>query len=115
MTNDYKTELIDLLETVIKESASDLHLSEGRNPTIRVAGSLIPLARKPVLKKEDTDAILSLLVTNEMRAQFETKINLPESEAKERALTMPEIQKWLGDVEIKKVIFIPNKIINFVI
>src|SRR3989344_5321803 len=71
MTNDYKTELIDLLETVIKESASDLHLSEGRNPTIRVAGSLIPLARKPVLKKEDTDAILSLLVTHEMRAQFE--------------------------------------------
>src|SRR3989344_1589680 len=71
MTNDYKTELIDLLETVIKESASDLHLSEGRNPTIRVAGALIPLARKPVLKRDDTDAMLSLLVSANMKTQFE--------------------------------------------
>jgi twitching motility protein PilT len=67
---EYKKELIDLLETVIKEGASDLHLSEGRSPTIRVAGSLIPLARKPALKREDTDAILSILVTPEMKAQF---------------------------------------------
>src|SRR3989344_5998961 len=71
MSTDYKTELNDLLETVIKEGASDLHLSEGRNPTIRVAGALIPLARKPVLKRDDTDAMLSLLVSANMKAQFE--------------------------------------------
>lgn len=70
MQNDYKAELNDLLETVIKEGASDLHLSEGRNPTIRVSGALIPLARKPKLKKEDTEGILSILVTADMRAQF---------------------------------------------
>ncbi len=71
MPNDYKTELADLLETVIKEGASDLHLSQGRNPTIRVSGALIPLARKPILKREDTDAILNLLVTPKMKAVFE--------------------------------------------
>ena len=65
------------------------------------------------IREENTMVVVQ--INGKMRAQFETKINLPESEAKERALTMPEIQKWLGDVEIKKVIFIPNKIINFVI
>ncbi|MES2059887.1 MAG: PilT/PilU family type 4a pilus ATPase [Patescibacteria group bacterium] len=67
---EYKKELNDLLETVIKEGASDIHLSEGRSPTIRVSGSLIPLARKAALKREDTEAILSLLVTPEMKSQF---------------------------------------------
>jgi twitching motility protein PilT len=71
MINDYKAELNDLLETVIKEGASDLHLSEGRSPTLRVSGALIPLARKPMLKKEDTDAMLALLVTADMKAQFD--------------------------------------------
>lgn len=67
---DYKAELTDLLETVIKEGASDLHLSEGRNPTIRVAGVLIPLARKPILKREDTEAMLSILTVQAMRDEF---------------------------------------------
>ena len=69
-TEEYKKELSDLLEIVIKEGASDLHLSEGRQPTIRIAGSLIPLARKPALKKEDTEAMLSLMVRHEMKEQF---------------------------------------------
>ncbi len=76
MPNDYKTELSDLLETVIKEGASDIHLSEGRSPTIRVSGALIPLVRKPALKREDTESILSILVTPEMKADFVKKKEL---------------------------------------
>lgn len=64
-TLDHRKELEELVETVVREGASDLHLSEGRAPTIRVNGNLIPLVKKPALKKEDTNAFLSLLTTKE--------------------------------------------------
>ena len=48
--DNYKKELDELIETVIKEGASDLHLSEGRLPTLRVTGNLIPLAKKQIFR-----------------------------------------------------------------
>jgi Tfp pilus assembly pilus retraction ATPase PilT len=38
MSKDYKKFLNELVATVVKEGASDLHMSEGRSPIIRVAG-----------------------------------------------------------------------------
>ncbi|MFZ2038369.1 MAG: PilT/PilU family type 4a pilus ATPase [Minisyncoccia bacterium] len=67
---DYKAELDDLIITTIKEGASDLHLSEGRHPTIRVAGVLLPLIRKPVLTKKDTLAITEHLLSKENIEKF---------------------------------------------
>jgi twitching motility protein PilT len=60
---DYKGEMDELIEIVIAESGSDIHLSVGSHPMIRVSGSLIPLLKKPVLSQEDalgfTRALLS--------------------------------------------------------
>ncbi|HYC34613.1 MAG TPA: ATPase, T2SS/T4P/T4SS family, partial [Candidatus Paceibacterota bacterium] len=67
---EYKSELVDLIESVIREGASDLHLSEGHVPTLRVNGGLIPLMKKEVLKREDTDAFLSLLMSAEYKKLF---------------------------------------------
>ncbi len=67
---DYKNELNDLIDSVIREGASDLHISEGRVPTLRVNGVLIPLVKKDPLKREDTDAFLSLLMTVENKKLF---------------------------------------------
>jgi twitching motility protein PilT len=53
-TMDYKAELENLLEAVIQENGSDLHLSVGRHPTMRVSGFLVPLLKKQALSKEDT-------------------------------------------------------------
>ncbi len=47
-----------LLDTVIKEGGSDLHLSVGSHPVIRVSGSLVPLVQQSILKKEDTEGML---------------------------------------------------------
>ena len=68
---EYKKELDELLETVVREGASDLHLSEGRHPTIRVAGSLVPLTRKAELTREDTGAFLDIMIRPEIRKVFE--------------------------------------------
>lgn len=67
---DYKTELADLVKIVANEGASDLHLSEGRRPTIRVSGFLIPLVKKNILTKEDLDGIISELISKENKEIF---------------------------------------------
>ena len=60
---DFKTSLAELIKTVVNEGASDLHLSEGRHPTIRVSGMLLPLVKHPELSKEDTAGLLNELLS----------------------------------------------------
>jgi twitching motility protein PilT len=67
---DYKVFLNELVKIVVNEGASDLHLSEGRNPTIRVSGMLLPLVKHPVLTKEDTAGLLSQLLNEKNRELF---------------------------------------------
>lgn len=67
---DYKNELNDLIKTVFQEGASDLHLSEGKKPTIRVSGMLLPLVKRDVISKEMIVGILSELVTKDNRDFF---------------------------------------------
>ncbi|MEK7636646.1 MAG: PilT/PilU family type 4a pilus ATPase [Patescibacteria group bacterium] len=64
-----------ILEAALKESASDIHITVGRNPTIRMDGVLIPLLKFPIVdanfSKEFADILLS---SEEARARFiETK------------------------------------------
>ncbi len=67
---DYQKEFQDLIQTVIKENASDLHLSEGRYPTIRVGGFLVPLMHKSIITKEDTEHFLDVVMIPEDKALF---------------------------------------------
>lgn len=71
MSKDYALELDELLETVIKEGASDLHLSVARNPTLRVSGTLIPLVSKSILTEEDTKGLLYQLLSEVNKKDFE--------------------------------------------
>ncbi|MEK7081771.1 MAG: PilT/PilU family type 4a pilus ATPase [Patescibacteria group bacterium] len=71
---DYAKELEQLIITVIKEGGSDLHIAEGRHPTIRVTGALIPLLKHKVLSKDDTLGFVTELLTSENKKRFlETK------------------------------------------
>ncbi|MDP1624890.1 MAG: PilT/PilU family type 4a pilus ATPase [bacterium] len=70
MANDYKKEFEELVGVVVKESASDLHISTGRYPTIRVGGFLIPLMNKKTITEEDTEGFMSVVITPEDRALF---------------------------------------------
>ncbi|KKS77551.1 MAG: twitching motility protein [Parcubacteria group bacterium GW2011_GWC1_43_11b] len=62
--SDYQKELEELIAIVAQEGASDLHLSVDAHPTIRVAGSLIPVVKKPKLTADQTLG-LALAVLNE--------------------------------------------------
>ena len=67
---DYKKELDDLIRVVFQEGASDLHLSEGKKPTIRVSGMLLPLVKREVLSKDMISGILSELISKENKEYF---------------------------------------------
>jgi len=70
MKDTYKLLLEDLINTVYKEGGSDLHLSEGRYPVIRVDGVLIPLIKKEVLSGEQIQSFLDELLTPVNREKF---------------------------------------------
>ena len=62
----------DLLMEVVNRRASDLHLSVGAHPTVRVRGGLTPLTEYPKLSSTDTREIVYSILTSEQRQRLET-------------------------------------------
>ena len=58
------------IENLIQENASDLHLSEGRIPVMRVEGSLVPLEKYSVTNTADIKAMLDELLTQKQKESF---------------------------------------------
>lgn len=64
------TVLSGLIDTLTREGGSDLHLSANRQPTIRVAGTLLPLTKNGALSPEDMEAIAREVMTEEEYTEF---------------------------------------------
>ena len=62
----------DLLLDVLERRASDLHLTAGSQPMIRVRGRLIALDEYPKLMPADTREIIYGILTNDQRQRLET-------------------------------------------
>jgi len=62
----------DLLLEVIERNASDLHLTAGAHPTVRVRGQLQPLEDYPVMTTEQTREIVYSILSNDQRQRLET-------------------------------------------
>lgn len=60
---DHSSKLKELIDIVAREGASDLHLTVGEPPTIRVAGNLIPLVKQSELGAEDTLGLLKAMLS----------------------------------------------------
>ena len=63
--NNYQAQLEELLELTIKEQASDLHLSFNHQPTLRMAGRLVPLLKNKKLSSEDTQGLARALTQDD--------------------------------------------------
>ena len=64
---DIKKELKELIETVIREAASDLHIATSRYPVIRVTGELITLVTHPIPTHDEVVAILKELLVGDQK------------------------------------------------
>ncbi len=65
----------ELLELVIQKKASDLHISVGLPPVLRIDGKLVQTDFEP-LKPEDTKALIYSILTLEQRKILEQKLEL---------------------------------------
>ena len=68
--SNQKALLDKLINTIVEQGGADLHLSEGRHPTIRVNNDLVPLSSHNVLTKEDTAAFLKLMLNEDKMKSF---------------------------------------------
>jgi twitching motility protein PilT len=62
----------DLLVEMIGRRASDLHLTAGARPTIRVRGRLVGLENYPVLTPAGTREVIYSILNNDQRQRLET-------------------------------------------
>jgi len=62
----------DVLIEVLERNASDLHVTAGAPPTIRVRGRLTPLEDFPMLTPADTREIVYSILNNDQRQRLET-------------------------------------------
>jgi len=67
---DAKQYLEELLLTTAQQGATDLHLSPGHYPTIRIDSRLIMLSNKKILDKETLDGLVFALLGEERKARF---------------------------------------------
>jgi leucyl-tRNA synthetase len=68
----------------------------------------------PELAKEETVTIV-VQVNGKLRDKFEVERDLPEDEVKEKALGLSRIHNLVGGREIRKLIYVKNKIVNIVV
>lgn len=68
--------LTDLLVIVLERNASDLHLTAGARPTIRLNGSLMPLEDRPVLTPPVLQQMMYEILTQRQRERFEEELEL---------------------------------------
>jgi twitching motility protein PilT len=69
-------EYSQILLEVVRRNASDLHLTAGVPPMLRVRGRLAPLEGYPKLNPEDTREFIYSILTTEQRRRLETDLQL---------------------------------------
>jgi twitching motility protein PilT len=62
---EYAPTLKKYLNVILHEGASDLHLSVGAHPIIRISGSLLPMLKEPIMTAEDTAGFLQVMIGKE--------------------------------------------------
>jgi len=66
-------------------------------------------------KTENENIVIVVQVNGKVRSQFEAVVGISENEAKNKAISDNNVKKYVEGKEIKKVIFVPNKLINIVV
>jgi len=67
-----------------------------------------------IKKTQELEIKIMIQINGKVRASYQTHFGVKEDEVSSQARTLPEVEKWLINKEIKKVVFVPNKLINFV-
>jgi twitching motility protein PilT len=67
---DYLGYLKKLLDIAVKQEASDLDISVGHSPNIRITGQLVPLSQEPKITPKDSEGLAFSLMTEMQKKKF---------------------------------------------
>jgi twitching motility protein PilT len=70
---DYQKKLAELMILAAQQGASDLHLSVGKHPTVRIDGNLVPVSNEPILTPEMTAGLIGALLNEEQQETLITE------------------------------------------
>lgn len=73
---EYGEQLKKLLLTTAKKGASDLHITVGKRPTVRMDSSLVPLGKEDIVTKRDAEGLVMALLTEEQQKKFKKQKQL---------------------------------------
>jgi len=88
-------DLKELLQYAVTKNASDLHITEGLAPTLRIDGELEPTSY-PMLKREDTKKLIYAILNDEQKVKFETNLELDFS------IFIPDVSRFRVNVHLQK-------------
>src|SRR3990167_7247054 len=69
-------EISELLSLCIKENASDLHLSPGEPPILRIHGDLFPMQNLSVLNAQTTQNLIYSIMSNAQQKELEANLDI---------------------------------------
>ena len=64
---NYQAQIDELLETAAKNNASDIHISVGRYPTLRIDDRLVTLSKQPIVTAESAEGLVNCLLSKEQK------------------------------------------------
>ncbi|MBU1167586.1 type IV pilus twitching motility protein PilT [Patescibacteria group bacterium] len=70
MASSYKTKIESYLEVVLSQGASDLHITVGKPPSIRVDARLFPIEGEVELDEKGTEGLIKALLDEEQLAKY---------------------------------------------
>ncbi len=109
---NYTEELKELLNIAVRQQASDLHISVGHPPTLRIAGRLVPLVKIRKLNPTDTQGLAFAMLSDEQKQRILSVKEIDFSynfEEKARFRVNIFFQKWNISCSLR---LIPSKILT---
>jgi twitching motility protein PilT len=82
----------DLLRMLLERGGSDLHLTVGSPPGMRIRGELVPVARTRPLTPKDTQDMILALLSEEQRRRFDAELEL------DFAYSIPGLSRFRANV-----------------
>lgn len=80
-SNYYSTMLHALLDVVVHEEASDIHLSVGSHPLVRIDGVLNPVDRHPLLTEDDVIGMIRVMLDGDAFGRYMQDLDIDFSYA----------------------------------
>ncbi len=67
---DYLDYIKKLLDIVVKEEASDIDISVGHAPNIRITGQLVPLSQEKIINAQDSEGMAFAIMSDVQKKKF---------------------------------------------